>query len=87
MNVFSKRYARRDFFEGPRSFSDSAMELLILYSWPGNVRELANEIRKIIPLMNQMPTLLQSCYHQKLGGSKADLMSRRVIPEFERNQA
>ncbi|HKY21621.1 MAG TPA: sigma 54-interacting transcriptional regulator [Vicinamibacterales bacterium] len=63
VNVFSKRFAR-EFSKEPPKFSDSAMELLLLYSWPGNVRELANEVRRVTALIESdghvTPELLSS---------------------------
>jgi DNA-binding NtrC family response regulator len=46
---FCERFAR-EFSKSPIRFSQSAMELLILYSWPGNLRQLSNEVRRITAL-------------------------------------
>ncbi len=31
---------------GPRDFSDEALEAIRLHSWPGNIRELENKVRR-----------------------------------------
>ena len=50
VNLFTTRFAREFSKEAPQ-FTNSAMEMLILYSWPGNVRQLSNEIRRITALV------------------------------------
>jgi DNA-binding NtrC family response regulator len=41
---FAGKYARPG--EAPRTFSPSAMEVLLNYDWPGNIRELANVVER-----------------------------------------
>jgi len=46
---FLNRFAG-DSEDGPRGFTDHAMDLLVNYAWPGNVRELENEIERAVAL-------------------------------------
>jgi Nif-specific regulatory protein len=46
---FLNRFAD-DADDGPRGFTDHAMDLLVNYAWPGNVRELENEIERAVAL-------------------------------------
>jgi DNA-binding NtrC family response regulator/tetratricopeptide (TPR) repeat protein len=45
-----ERFAREHQRE-PIRFSDEALEFLTLYHWPGNARQLANELRRLIALV------------------------------------
>ena len=46
---FVLRYAQ-ELAGAPRSFTDSALELLRRHSWPGNVRELENAVKRALVL-------------------------------------
>jgi two-component system nitrogen regulation response regulator GlnG len=46
---FAQRYAQ-ELAGAPRSFTDSALELLRRHSWPGNVRELENAVKRALVL-------------------------------------
>ena len=46
-----ERFARERQGE-PIRFSDEALEFLTLYHWPGNARQLANELRRLIALID-----------------------------------
>jgi two-component system, NtrC family, nitrogen regulation response regulator GlnG len=46
---FVQRYAM-ELAGAPRSFTESALELLRRHSWPGNVRELENAVKRALVL-------------------------------------
>ena len=84
VNVFSKRYAR-EFSKEPARFSDSAMELLILYSWPGNVRELANEVRRVTALMESDAYVTPELLSPEIGMLQGRTQVKASDPRVEIN--
>ncbi len=60
--------------KGRLTLSDEALEYLLLFSWPGNVRQLANEIRRIVAMIEPDTTITPAML-------SADIQaSRRTVP-------
>ncbi len=51
------RRAGQEFHKGEPRVTEDALEYLVLFSWPGNVRELANELRRIVNLLEPDGTI------------------------------
>jgi DNA-binding NtrC family response regulator len=43
--------------KGRLALSDEALEYLLLFAWPGNVRQLANEVRRIVAMVEPDTTI------------------------------
>jgi DNA-binding NtrC family response regulator len=43
--------------KGGLTLSDEALEYLLLFSWPGNIRQLANEVRRIVAMVEPETTI------------------------------
>jgi DNA-binding NtrC family response regulator len=56
------------------TLSDETLEYLLLYAWPGNVRQLANEVRRMVALVDTDATLTPALLSPEIQAS------RRTIP-------
>jgi DNA-binding NtrC family response regulator/tetratricopeptide (TPR) repeat protein len=45
------RRTAQEFHKGRPTVTDETLEYFLLYAWPGNIRELANELRRIVSLL------------------------------------
>jgi DNA-binding NtrC family response regulator/tetratricopeptide (TPR) repeat protein len=52
VNLFVNRFCR-ELSRDTARVTTAAMERLILYDWPGNVRQLANEMRRLVALVDE----------------------------------
>jgi len=60
--------------KGRLTISDETLEYLLLFSWPGNIRQLANEIRRVVAMVEPDTTITPAML-------SADIQaSRRTIP-------
>lgn len=64
----------------PKSVSDEAMEVLILYSWPGNVRELENTIERAV-LLNRSGVLGPADFPEKLSKAEPQFVVSEADPK------
>jgi DNA-binding NtrC family response regulator len=60
--------------KGQLALADETLEYLLLYGWPGNVRQLANEVRRMVALVEPDSTLTPAALSPELQAS------RRTIP-------
>jgi DNA-binding NtrC family response regulator len=60
--------------KGRLTVSDETLEYLLLFSWPGNVRQLANEIRRIVAMVEPDTTITPAMLSRDIQAS------RRTIP-------
>ena len=60
--------------KGGLTLSDETLEYLLLFSWPGNVRQLANEVRRIVAMVEPDTTITPAMLSPDIQAS------RRTIP-------
>ena len=60
--------------KGRLTLSDEALEYLLLFSWPGNVRQLANEIRRVVAMIEPDTTITPAMLSPDIQAS------RRTVP-------
>ena len=60
--------------KGRLTLSDEALEYLLLFSWPGNIRQLANEVRRIVAMVEPDTTITPAMLSPDIQAS------RRTIP-------
>jgi DNA-binding NtrC family response regulator len=60
--------------KGRLTISDETLEYLLLFSWPGNVRQLANEIRRVVAMVEPDTTITPAMLSPDIQAS------RRTIP-------
>jgi DNA-binding NtrC family response regulator len=60
--------------KGRLTISDETLEYLLLFSWPGNIRQLANEIRRIVAMVEPDTTITPAMLSPDIQAS------RRTIP-------
>jgi transcriptional regulator with PAS, ATPase and Fis domain len=60
--------------KGRLTLSDEALEYLLLFSWPGNIRQLANEVRRVVAMVEPDTTITPSMLSPDIQAS------RRTIP-------
>jgi DNA-binding NtrC family response regulator len=60
--------------KGRLTISDETLEYLLLFSWPGNVRQLANEIRRVVAMVEADTTITPAMLSPDIQAS------RRTIP-------
>ena len=60
--------------KGRLTLSDEALEYLLLFSWPGNVRQLANEVRRVVAMIEPDTTITPAMLSAEIQAS------RRTIP-------
>lgn len=60
--------------KGRLTISDDTLEYLLLFSWPGNIRQLANEIRRIVAMVEPDTTITPAMLSPDIQAS------RRTIP-------
>jgi DNA-binding NtrC family response regulator len=60
--------------KGRLTLSDDTLEYLLLFSWPGNVRQLANEVRRIVAMIEPDSTITPAMLSAEIQAS------RRTIP-------
>ncbi len=90
-NLFAKRFAA-EFSKAPLRFSDSAMELLVLYPWPGNVRQLANEVRRLAALTEDYVVVTPELLSPEISGVRVpdvveDLAPKQISINLEQSLA
>ena len=69
--------------KGRVTLSDETLEYLLLYSWPGNIRQLANEVRRIIALVEPDATVTPSLLSQEIQASRRTLPAAGAPAEPE----
>ena len=74
---FLRRYAD-EFKKGRPRATEETMEYLLLYAWPGNVRHLANELRRIVALIEPDGEITSAHLSTEIRSS------RRTVPAGER---
>jgi transcriptional regulator with PAS, ATPase and Fis domain len=79
VNLFAQRFSQ-ELAKEPIRFSDSAVELLILFSWPGNVRQLANEVRRLSVLMDSGSVVKPEHLSNHLHARSANSTSGPIVP-------
>jgi DNA-binding NtrC family response regulator len=60
--------------KGTPTLADDTLEYLLLYAWPGNIRQLANEVRRMIALVEPDAALTPALLSPEI------LASRRTVP-------
>ena len=78
-----ERFAREHQRE-PIRFSDEALEFLTLYHWPGNARQLANELRRLIALVEPGALVMPEHLSPEIGvqrtpGATRDLTESELL--------
>jgi DNA-binding NtrC family response regulator len=59
-----------EYKKGRLTLADDTLEYLLLFSWPGNVRQLANEVRRMIALVEPDGTLTPALLSQEIQASR-----------------
>jgi DNA-binding NtrC family response regulator len=67
-----------EFAKGRPRATEETMEYLLLYAWPGNVRQLANELRRVVALLEPDGWITPAHLSVEIRGS------RRTVPVEER---
>jgi transcriptional regulator with PAS, ATPase and Fis domain len=67
--------------KGRLTLSDETLEYLLLFSWPGNVRQLANEIRRVVAMVEPDTTITPAMLSPDIQAS------RRTIPAAAASEA
>jgi DNA-binding NtrC family response regulator len=69
--------------KGRVTLSDETLEYLLLYTWPGNIRQLANEVRRIIALVEPDATVTPALLSQEIQASRRTLPAAGAPAEPE----
>jgi DNA-binding NtrC family response regulator len=69
--------------KGRVTLSDETLEYLLLYTWPGNIRQLANEVRRIIALVEPDATVTPALLSQAIQASRRTLPATGAPAEPE----
>jgi DNA-binding NtrC family response regulator len=66
---FAERAAREAHRPTPQ-FDEDAIEALVLYRWPGNVRQLANELRRLVFVLDPGARVTAADLHPDIRGAR-----------------
>ncbi|USG66934.1 sigma 54-interacting transcriptional regulator [Brevibacillus ruminantium] len=84
---YNKKYKKE------KSFSQEALDCLLLYRWPGNVRELQNIVERLIVITDQdvieayhLPEMLSHAQHAATKVSVSDILPLKTAVELLERQ-
>jgi DNA-binding NtrC family response regulator len=67
--------------KGRLTLSDEALEYLLLFSWPGNIRQLANEVRRIVAMVDPDTTITPAMLSTEIQASRRTIAAPAATQE------
>jgi DNA-binding NtrC family response regulator len=67
--------------KGRLTLSDEALEYLLLFSWPGNIRQLANEVRRIVAMIEPDTTITPAMLSTEIQASRRTIAAPAATQE------